>query len=61
MIQTTKQEKQKLKVSKSTFNSVKRNHPLLHKQLRDEVIRSLVKSNTPEWNSLGFNITKSGI
>lgn len=61
MIQTTIQEKQKLKTAESTFKSVKRNHKVLYNNLRDELIRTLVKSNTPDWSSLRFTVTKNGI
>lgn len=57
----TKQEKQKLKVAESTHKSVKKNYPQLHKQLRDETIRTMVKHTTPEWGNLRFTITKNGI
>lgn len=55
------QDKHKLKIAKSTHKSIKRNHRVLYNNLRDELIRSLVKSQTPEWNSLRFTITKTGV
>lgn len=57
----TIQEKQKLKTAKSTHKSVKKNYPLLHRQLKDEMIRTLVKSKTPEWSNLTFTVTKHGV
>lgn len=60
-MQTTKQEKEKLKIAKNTHKSVKTNHKVLYNNLRDELIRTLVKSTAPEWNSLRFTITKAGI
>lgn len=61
MIQTTKQEKQKLKIAKNTFNSVKKNHPVVYNSLRQEMIRTLVKSQTPDWGNVRFTVTKNGI
>lgn len=61
MIETTKQEKAKLKIAKNTFNSVRKNHPTVYNNLRDEMIRTLVKSNTPDWASVRFTITKAGV
>lgn len=57
----TKQEKQKLKVAKNTFKSTKRNYPQLYRQLRDENIKTLVKSDTPNWGNVRFTITAKGV
>lgn len=54
-------EKLKLRTAEATFKSVKRNHPVLHKSLRDELIRTLAKSKTPDFGSLRFTITKGGV
>lgn len=60
-IKMTAQERYKLKVAMSTFRSTKRNFPKLHAQLRDAMIKTMVKSETPDWNSLRFTITKQGV
>lgn len=56
----TIQEQIKLKTAKSTFKSVKKNYPHLHKELRNEVIRALVKSD-PNFGSVSFIITTKGV
>jgi hypothetical protein len=43
-------ERAKLKTAKSTYESTRRNHPVLFKQLRDEVIRGFIKhKEQPSW------------
>lgn len=57
----TTQEKQKLKTAMNTFKSTKRNFPLLYSQLRNDTIRAMVNSTTPNWSALRFTVTKNGI
>jgi hypothetical protein len=57
----TTQEKTKLKTAKTTFKSVRKNYPLLHAQLRNDMIKQLVKSESPNWGGLNFKLTKSGV
>lgn len=43
-------EQLKLKTAQNTYTSTKRVHPVLHKNLRDELIRSFIKFKTkPDW------------
>lgn len=57
----TTQERTKLKTAMITFKSVRKNYPLLHAQLRSDMIKQLVKSNTPEFGALNFKLTKHGV
>jgi hypothetical protein len=43
-------EKAKLKTAKHTYESTRRNHPVLFNQLRDELIRTFIKHKAqPSW------------
>lgn len=54
-------EKKKLKVARSSYSSIKKNHPNLFSDLRDETIRAFVKAKTPNWGGLRFSITANGL
>ena len=53
-------EYNKIKTAKSTHSSIKRNHPVLHSNLRSEVIAAIVNSN-PDFGSLQVKLTKHGV
>lgn len=57
----TIQEQTRLKTAKSTFKSTKKNYPHLHKELRSEMIRTLIKNETPNWGSTNLIVTKQGV
>ena len=61
MIHKTEKEKSALKIAKKVLNANKREYPVLHKNLRDEVIKVVVNSPTPDWGGLQVKITNNGV